>query len=561
MTAKQSILGSTTLPLSELRIDEKSNVRKIGRGAGVDMIASIKALGIQMPLIVRKNGKGYVVTDGGKRFEAAEALVKSGDLAADAPIPVIVSTASDAEARELSLALNLVRSDMHPVDAFRAFAALHSANAVALGELGVDADLLLLVMAKGEGPRGVLVDLAVAPGVEDRIVERAQGEPLVDDLLADAEADGDRVHVERLFLVGHYIKQELKAGGKVGAALAEIGLEAYEARGGKITRDLFGDDHTVSDEALLRAMVAEIFQSKIEALRSSGWAWVLDKRPDDYYRYGQIEIEANWSKEQRAEAKRLKAIMEGDPRDADEQSEASAAAEAAIDALEETVALASYSDKQKARAGCFVYRDYDGAIKIEHGKIRPEDRKEAAKAKRSEGDSRAAASVAKAKITKATVLTNALRDRLTEQREAAIKAALITDTEKRDPLAKMLASIVSAQINPGRYNAAPDPVRSKFDAIASTITPKVMNAALRKAFDAKGYFEGCGKAFCVAALTEAVNADEARKASSMKKGELAKFALTNVGKTGWLPKELRTAHYDGQKGKAKPAPKAKKTKK
>jgi ParB family chromosome partitioning protein len=121
----------------------------------------------------------------------------------------------------------------------------------------------------------------------------------------------------------------------------------------------------------------------------------------------------------------------------------------------------------------------------------------------------------------------------------------------------MLARIVASQITPSsRYNNAPDAVSKCFDAIADGIAPKVMNAALRKAFDPKGYFAGVSKGLALAAITEGVNADEARKVSNKKKGEIAKAALANVPKTGWLPKELRTAHYDGPKPKAKkPAPK------
>jgi ParB family chromosome partitioning protein len=50
----------------------------------------------------------------------------------------------------------------------------------------------------------------------------------------------------------------------------------------------------------------------------------------------------------------------------------------------------------------------------------------------------------------------------------------------------------------------------------------------------------------VKAIAEAINPDEARKASTGKtKPEIWKFAVANLGRTGWLPKELRTVHYAG----------------
>ena len=82
----------------------------------------------------------------------------------------------------------------------------------------------------------------------------------------------------------------------------------------------------------------------------------------------------------------------------------------------------------------------------------------------------------------------------------------------------------------------------------------LMNAALRAAFDPKDYFAGVSKGLALAAITEAVNADEARKASNKKTGDIAKIALANVPTTGWLPKELRTAHYDGPAGKSQRKP-------
>jgi ParB family chromosome partitioning protein len=547
----------TELPLSQLRIDDKANVRKIGVGAEKDFVASILALGIQMPLIVRKNGKGYEVADGGKRLSAAQALVKNGEWNAEAMIPCVITEATDAEARELSLALNLVRADMHPVDAFRAFVTLHTNKEMPL-------DVPAIATRFGIGIK--LVNQRLALGALDDKILDAWRDGKIDQDAAQAftlcpnKKEQVRIYdklAKQRSVNDFAIKRELKAGANVSRALCEVGIEAYEKRGGKVTRDLFGDDHAISDESLLRTMLSENLDATVKRLESEGWSWVATKRPENAYSFGEIKVEADWTKEDRAEHKRLKAIMEGDPEDADEQSDASAAAEEAIDALEQEVVLRSYTPVQKAKAGCWVFRDYNGALKIEHGRVRPEDRKAAAKEQR---QAKAKAPKGKTAPKGPPILTNALRDRLGAHRRTAIKAAILTDTEKRDPLFKMLGGIVAGLIRPeSNYSSAPDGVQRAYDTLANTITPKVMNAALRKAFDAKGYFEGCGKAFCLAAITEAVNADEARKISKGKRGDIAKFALINVGKTGWLPKELRTPHYDGP-GAKKAAIKTKKRK-
>ncbi len=65
--------------LSALRVDEKANVRKIGRSADPVLMQFIKSIGLRNPLSVRKNGTGYVaMIDGGQRLLALQALNKEG---------------------------------------------------------------------------------------------------------------------------------------------------------------------------------------------------------------------------------------------------------------------------------------------------------------------------------------------------------------------------------------------------------------------------------------------------------------------------------------------------
>lgn len=546
---------TTTVPLSELRIDDKANVRKIGRGAESDFVASIKALGIQMPLIVRKNGKGYVVADGGKRLEAAQALVKSGDMKADTPIAVIVTDANDAEARELSLALNLVRVDMHPVDAFRAFQSLHTDK-----EKPLDVDAL----ATRFGVSTKIVRQRLALGSLDETILNVWRDGKIKEETAQAftlcqnKKDQARIYAKLLKTAwngvnAEDVKEELNVNpNDVGKYLTAIGIEAYEARGGKVTRDLFGTDHTVSDEALVRAMLNETLAATCQKLIADGWAWATAEIPNNTYEFGTLQAELKPTPAEKKEIDALAARAEDETLSYDENE----TADDALETIKAAIKLRAFTPKQKAKAGCFVRIARTGAIAIEYGRTVP------AKVKvqttetvdKETGETVKQTSLGKKK-TKSTApkgpakLTNAMVDRLREQRETALKAALVAHPHG-NAFAAMLAAMVAAQIRPGsRFNAAPEPVKGKFDAMIAAIAPKVMNAAMRTAFNAKDYFENCGKAFCLAAITEAVNADEARKVSKGKRAEIAKFALVNVGKTPWLPKELRTAHYDGPKGK------------
>jgi ParB-like chromosome segregation protein Spo0J len=113
-----------TIKLSDLHID-KMNVRGAAK-AEPDFIANIAARGVEQKLVVRPNGTGFGVVDGGKRLSALQALLAGGKIKADHPVPVDLRKGmTDAEARELSLTLNIVRADMHPVDKYRAFVQLN----------------------------------------------------------------------------------------------------------------------------------------------------------------------------------------------------------------------------------------------------------------------------------------------------------------------------------------------------------------------------------------------------------------------------------------------------
>jgi ParB family chromosome partitioning protein len=555
----------TTIPLDQLRIDEAVNVRKIGRGADADFVASIKAVGIQMPLIVRKNGKGYVIADGGKRYEAAMHLVKKGDMKADAAIPVIVTDASDAEARELSLTLNLIRADMHPVDAFRAFSTLHvdkekplDVDAIA-NRFGIDIktvqqrlalgaldDTILNAWQKGEIKAEVAQAFTLCP-------EKKEQARLFTKLKKQAEGHWDhKLHPSD-------VKEALKVGeDNIGRYLNAVGIGAYEARGGKVTRDLFGDDHIISDATLLNQMTEEKLKETCQTLMSGGWKWATFDVPKNTYEFGRLQAEIKPTTAEKKRLTELLARMEDDDLDQELVDKASDD----HDALEMEIRQRAFNDKQKASAGCFVSIARDGSISIDYGRTEPKKVKmQTVETVDAETGKTTKTVVKKGKAKSQSTLSKAQADRLTEQRQKAFRSALV-DHPHANPFAQLLARVVSAQINPGsRYNWAPHAVQQSYEAILASISPKVMNAAMRKAFDVKDYFQAAPKSFCLAAITEAVNADEARKISGKKKAEIAKFATVNVGKTKWLPKELRAPGYDGPAGKAAKKPAKAKSKK
>jgi ParB family chromosome partitioning protein len=79
-----------------------------------ELAASIKASGVIQPVIVRRQGAGYQLVAGERRWRAARQ--------AGLPrIPAIVREVTDAESLELALVENLLREDLNPMEEAEAF--------------------------------------------------------------------------------------------------------------------------------------------------------------------------------------------------------------------------------------------------------------------------------------------------------------------------------------------------------------------------------------------------------------------------------------------------------
>ena len=108
----------------------QANVRRIKAGVSIEELAEdIARRTLLQSLTVRpvldddgaETGM-FEVPAGGRRYRALELLVKQKRLARTAPIPCVVRTEGLAE--EDSLAENVQRAPLHPLDQFRAFLAL-----------------------------------------------------------------------------------------------------------------------------------------------------------------------------------------------------------------------------------------------------------------------------------------------------------------------------------------------------------------------------------------------------------------------------------------------------
>ena len=259
-TQKITLSSSRDIPFDKLVLSQ-SNVRRIKAGVSVEELAEdIARRGLLQGLSVRpvldvdgvETGK-FEIPAGGRRFQALSLLVKQKRLAKTAPVPCVLrDVTSDILAEDDSLAENMQRVALHPLDQFRAFVALRD---------------------KGQGEEAIAAAFFVTPQIVKQRPKLASVAPALLDVYAE-----DGMTLEQLMAftlnpdharqvqVWEAVKNSWnKEPYAIRRMLTEtsvrasdrravfVGVDAYEAAGGVVLRDLFqGDDGGwLEDPALL----------------------------------------------------------------------------------------------------------------------------------------------------------------------------------------------------------------------------------------------------------------------------------------------------------------------
>src|ERR1700693_6363113 len=277
---KITLSPSQDIPFNKLILSQ-ANVRKIRAGISIEELAEdIARRGLLQGLSVRavRDADGaetgmYEIPAGGRRYRALELLVKQKRMAKTQAVPCVVRTEGLAE--EDSLAENVQRVALHPLDQFRAFQTLRDKG---LGE----EDIAARYFVSPAVVKQRLKLAAVSPRLLDLYAEDAM---TLEQLMAFAVTD-DHARQEQVWdAVAHShgkdpwsIRRQLTEGAvRASDKRAQfVGLDAYEAAGGIITRDLFEDDDGgwLQDPALLDRLVAAKLAREAEALRGEGWKWI-----------------------------------------------------------------------------------------------------------------------------------------------------------------------------------------------------------------------------------------------------------------------------------------------
>jgi len=163
-----------------------------------------------------------------------------------------------------------------------------------------------------------------------------------------------------------------------------VGLDAYEAAGGVVLRDLFQSDDGgwLEDITLLDGLVAEKLKAEAETIAAGGWKWIEVAVDFPYgHTHGLRALEGVaidlTSEEQatidalNAEYAKLEAEYDGADELPDEVDERLGEIEAALAAFDDRPV--SYDPADIARAGVFVSIGAEGALSIDRGYVRPQD--------------------------------------------------------------------------------------------------------------------------------------------------------------------------------------------
>lgn len=101
--------GILKLPIEAIRRDGAQPRKQFDEARLKELADSIQVQGIIQPVLVRKEGEGYLLIAGERRWRAAQ-------LAGLKEIPALVREVSEGQAFELALVENLQRADLNPIE-------------------------------------------------------------------------------------------------------------------------------------------------------------------------------------------------------------------------------------------------------------------------------------------------------------------------------------------------------------------------------------------------------------------------------------------------------------
>jgi len=388
---KITLSPSRDIPFDK-HVLSQSHARRIEAGVSVDELAEdIARRGLLQSLSVRptlandgaETGR-FEIPAGGRRFQALSRLMKQTRLNKTTPIPCIVRDAgSGILAEDDSLAENMQRVALHPLDQFRAFVALRD---------------------KGQGDEEIAAAFFVTSQIVKQRLKLASVAPALLEVYAE---DGMTLEQLMAFAVNPDHERQVqvwdmtnsswnKEPFQIRCILTEtsvrvsdrravfVGVDAYEAAGRTMLHDLFqGDDGAwLEDPALLDWLVTGKLQAEAETVAVEGWKWIEVALVLPYgYSHSlrslsgdpapMTDDEGALHAKLLAEYRALEEEYAGQDEFPEEIDTRLGELEQAMEKLENRPLI--FEQTEIARAGAFITLDRYGTLAVYRGYVRPED--------------------------------------------------------------------------------------------------------------------------------------------------------------------------------------------
>jgi|GEM_PF-1009257 len=382
--------GTQFIPLAQTRpISEhpmySGNPRKCGAEVGLTQLADTLYEQTQLQpgrAIPSKDGE-FVWVYIGQRRRAA--LLLNADRHDDASkvMELSVDNIGIDDAYRRSLAEQDQQLPLNEVDRYEAFA-----DMIARGDT-VDHIAKYFCVKKLVVEQSIALGGALTPEVREAWRageigrEAAQAFTLAPDARSMNEALGKLRRSHQL--QAYHVRQALGAGSGEAARYVEfVGLDAYQAAGGNVQRDLFGRNHRVSDPVLAKSLAMQKLRDECERLKGEGWAWAEpeDELPSAWraWAISEPDIEATEPETARLlsieeELQRLDQSFDdpdskeiGPSEEEDERYGVLQAEHAEILLLAK---MRSFTERQRKKSGCVLFISATGTLSVVPGVIRP----------------------------------------------------------------------------------------------------------------------------------------------------------------------------------------------
>jgi ParB family chromosome partitioning protein len=573
-----------TVPIDSLVFSDDINCRATDRMVGIETLAaSIAAHGLISSIQVRPKDGKWEVVDGNRRATAIKLLRERGQWHAQVDV-IDLGDITDSDARELSLAANIVREDIHPIDEYEAFARL--ATTMKMDEIAAHFGRTEKEVRKSLALGQLHPEIRAAWRAGEIPDESARAFTLCKD--QDAQADlFKRLKSDGGPILANHIRSALGMDWDARKALAVVGVEHYRAAGGAIVEDLFSGDHIVSDPALAKRLLAEKLQGVCDELVKDGWGFAkIRSEVKNHWTWPRIKPTGKRepTAEEQAAIDDLRRQIEpltagnvmGDQL-TEEQEEQLASLNDRLEQIEEIIEVRRWGARQKKKAGCFVSVN-DENIVIDYGFTDPSEKKAADKQKApgqeatpsevpqgpkisvalnlalSEQLTKAAAHVLACDPQLALNLAVAAMECPIWAAPAKIKtdgAPCVADyqpeedatfnqcfraicSESKEIVENRLAAAVARSLD--LRNHAGGAQGGAAIALLRALDQAALKAASLAHFDAEHYFSGIKAELCHAALDE-MGID--KKGRPEKKRDLAELCIKAAKENSWLPPQMR----------------------